>query len=130
MSSASKETRSLGRFVFYRFWKISGKTIRGSSLAVNRIHQLLLLFFFSSRRRHTRCSRDWSSDVCSSDLARDQVAQPYAIGQIVDDVCCRRGPRVESDGGFIRRQEAEHDEPSDESDRSGEIGRASGRERG
>src|SRR2546429_357656 len=23
--------------------------------------------FFSSRRRHTRCSRDWSSDVCSSD---------------------------------------------------------------
>src|SRR5256884_8102804 len=25
-------------------------------------------FFFSSRRRHTRCSRDWSSDVCSSDL--------------------------------------------------------------
>src|SRR2546429_3359301 len=28
----------------------------------------LLIFFFSSRRRHTRCSRDWSSDVCSSDL--------------------------------------------------------------
>jgi len=27
------------------------------------------VFFFSSRRRHTRCSRDWSSDVCSSDLA-------------------------------------------------------------
>src|SRR5216684_7863320 len=25
-------------------------------------------FFFSSRRRHTRCSHDWSSDVCSSDL--------------------------------------------------------------
>src|SRR5690606_39923024 len=28
----------------------------------------LLFFFFSSRRRHTRFSRDWSSDVCSSDL--------------------------------------------------------------
>src|SRR5690349_23313876 len=28
-----------------------------------------LLFFFSSRRRHTRSLRDWSSDVCSSDLA-------------------------------------------------------------
>src|SRR2546429_3177710 len=28
----------------------------------------LSFFFFSSRRRHTRCSRDWSSDVCSSDL--------------------------------------------------------------
>src|SRR5690606_40613226 len=27
------------------------------------------IFFFSSRRRHTRFSRDWSSDVCSSDLA-------------------------------------------------------------
>src|SRR5262245_23741020 len=27
------------------------------------------LFFFSSRRRHTRCLSDWSSDVCSSDLA-------------------------------------------------------------
>src|SRR5690625_7818277 len=27
-------------------------------------------FFFSSRRRHTRWPRDWSSDVCSSDLAR------------------------------------------------------------
>src|SRR2546429_4226489 len=28
----------------------------------------MVFFFFSSRRRHTRCSRDWSSDVCSSDL--------------------------------------------------------------
>src|SRR5207302_6129615 len=28
-----------------------------------------VIFFFSSRRRHTRFSRDWSSDVCSSDLA-------------------------------------------------------------
>src|SRR5690554_6431378 len=30
-------------------------------------------FFFSSRRRHTRCGRDWSSDVCSSDLIADHV---------------------------------------------------------
>src|SRR3712207_2106082 len=29
---------------------------------------LLVIFFFSSRRRHTRYWRDWSSDVCSSDL--------------------------------------------------------------
>src|SRR5690606_39528057 len=28
----------------------------------------IIFFFFSSRRRHTRFSRDWSSDVCSSDL--------------------------------------------------------------
>src|SRR5690606_41046632 len=32
-------------------------------------HQLSHKFFFSSGRRHTRFSRDWSSDVCSSDLA-------------------------------------------------------------
>src|SRR5690606_40318974 len=31
------------------------------------------LFFFSSRRRHTSFSRDWSSDVCSSDLLRPVV---------------------------------------------------------
>src|SRR5690606_2084603 len=30
-------------------------------------------FFFSSRRRHTRFSRDWSSDVCSSDLTYDKT---------------------------------------------------------
>src|SRR5207249_6460437 len=30
----------------------------------------LFFFFFSSRRRHTRSKRDWSSDVCSSDLCR------------------------------------------------------------
>src|SRR5690606_39745223 len=30
-------------------------------------------FFFSSRRRHTRFSRDWSSDVCSSDLTFTRV---------------------------------------------------------
>src|SRR5581483_12098269 len=29
---------------------------------------IFLYFFFSSRRRHTRYWRDWSSDVCSSDL--------------------------------------------------------------
>src|SRR3989449_11766700 len=35
-------------------------------------------FFFSSRRRHTRCSRDWSSDVCSSDLPEHATA-PMAV---------------------------------------------------
>src|SRR5690554_7108792 len=30
-------------------------------------------FFFSSRRRHTRCGRDWSSDVCSSDLRKSST---------------------------------------------------------
>src|SRR5207249_9564544 len=47
------------------------------------------LFFFSSRRRHTRSKRDWSSDVCSSDLgalrgslvvvgSSDFASDPYA----------------------------------------------------
>src|SRR2546421_3436423 len=31
-----------------------------------------VFFFFSSRRRHTRSDRDWSSDVCSSDLLETQ----------------------------------------------------------
>src|SRR2546429_7295173 len=34
---------------------------------------MIYFFFFSSRRRHTRCSRDWSSDVCSSDLIKSVV---------------------------------------------------------
>src|SRR5690625_3198421 len=41
------------------------------------------IFFFSSRRRHTRWPRDWSSDVCSSDLdAADKVAQNDWIDSI------------------------------------------------
>src|SRR5438034_11762465 len=39
---------------------------------------LVLFFFFSSRRRHTRSLCDWSSDVCSSDLA-----QPGDSGKLV-----------------------------------------------
>src|SRR2546429_4682804 len=34
---------------------------------------MLIVIFFSSRRRHTRCSRDWSSDVCSSDLCPNDL---------------------------------------------------------
>src|SRR5256885_3705689 len=36
-------------------------------------------FFFSSRRRHTRLQGDWSSDVCSSDLASSRLAFSIAI---------------------------------------------------
>src|SRR5690606_39605701 len=39
------------------------------------------VFFFSSRRRHTRFSRDWSSDVCSSDWA---LAPHVLVGAVVD----------------------------------------------
>src|SRR5690625_6996251 len=37
------------------------------------------LFFFSSRRRHTRWPRDWSSDVCSSELALERGRQTALI---------------------------------------------------
>src|SRR5690606_40028639 len=40
-------------------------------------------FFFSSRRRHTRFSRDWSSDVCSSDLVSTNL--PTSVGRGLAD---------------------------------------------
>src|SRR3712207_7299530 len=46
------------------------------------VDDLYLCFFFSSRRRHTRYWRDWSSDVCSSDL------QDHSIELGGDDVRC------------------------------------------
>src|SRR5206468_8524696 len=46
-------------------------------------------FFFASRRRHTRSDRDWSSDVCSSDLteieALFRTARDADYGEIVAD---------------------------------------------
>src|SRR5690625_6783931 len=42
---------------------------------------VLLFFFFSSRRRHTRWPRDWSSDVCSSDLSAGYSIIPSARGR-------------------------------------------------
>src|SRR5256885_9581878 len=44
------------------------------------------MFFFSSRRRHTRLQGDWSSDVCSSDLAEDivEIDQfPFGVAAIL-----------------------------------------------
>src|SRR3989440_7058387 len=39
----------------------------------------LRFFFFSSRRRHTRSDRDWSSDVCSSDLVGMTFREPLGV---------------------------------------------------
>src|SRR5256884_3855122 len=52
-------------------WEISSRLMFG----------LLIFFFFSSRRRHTRCSRDWSSDVCSSDLWHGISSRPWKLAQ-------------------------------------------------
>src|SRR6266498_4287211 len=40
----------------------------------------MFCFFFSSRRRHTRCGRDWSSDVCSSDLTGTRTCPRRSSG--------------------------------------------------
>src|SRR5256884_2664300 len=55
-----------------------------------------MFFFFSSRRRHTRCSRDWSSDVCSSDLVKAYQREV----QSKDIVSRRVGDRTKS-GVFL-----------------------------
>src|SRR5699024_11970966 len=46
-------------------------------------------FFFSSRRRHTRSKRDWSSDVCSSDLHMQVVSVGLLAFQ---DSCASKAP--------------------------------------
>src|SRR2546429_5364231 len=49
-------------------WSAHRFTLTNSTLGGYSGSDHLVCFFFASRRRHTRCSRDWSSDVCSSDL--------------------------------------------------------------
>src|SRR5699024_11344896 len=49
-------------------------------------------FFFSSRRRHTRSKRDWSSDVCSSDLSEmEEGATKEDVEEVVNKVLDERG---------------------------------------
>src|SRR6266508_5285421 len=62
-----------------------------------------MFFFFSSRRRHTRWPRDWSSDVCSSDLGGEQLVelggrtgQP-GLGELSGPLHTKRTPRAQPD---------------------------------
>src|SRR3712207_6053967 len=55
---------------------------------------MFFCFFFSSRRRHTRYWRDWSSDVCSSDLERADVRSVEA-GDTVNGHAIRIEPAIE-----------------------------------
>src|SRR5207253_6390402 len=57
---------------------------------------LCLFFFFSSRRRHTRWPRDWSSDVCSSDLGH---IEEVGAGDRLRDI------RGEADPIAVRREQ-------------------------
>src|SRR5438132_5506008 len=53
---------------------------RGASLV-----SMFVFFFFSSRRRHTRSLRDWSSDVCSTDLSPSDRNQLWTPIQYFDN---------------------------------------------
>src|SRR3954462_13584516 len=52
-----------------RVYDTPERRVRRTNLGRAAINALSRCFFFSSRRRHTRLSCDWSSDVCSSDLS-------------------------------------------------------------
>src|SRR3989449_3135448 len=59
------------------------------------------VFFFSSRRRHTRCSRDWSSDVCSSDLDDDRAVHRRPGRAAPDVPCAARAAGCLAGGGLM-----------------------------
>src|SRR5439155_25406909 len=82
-----------------------------------------ILFFFSSRRRHTRWPRDWSSDVCSSDLEprEDAQATARAAGQEIVSA----GGRGARAAACVAEKYSGHHERSAGAT---EIGRASCRE--
>src|SRR5207249_9516148 len=50
-------------------------------------YAMLFIFFFSSRRRHTRSKRDWSSDVCSSDLPFELASAKVFVFIFVSTDC-------------------------------------------
>src|SRR5207249_575354 len=60
------------------------------------------LFFFSSRSRHTRSKRDWSSDVCSSDLVRYFDTNTYYRQPVVRGAVSRKGPLIVDEWKFAQ----------------------------
>src|SRR5699024_11687873 len=69
-----------------------------------------ILFFFSSRRRHTRSKRDWSSDVCSSDLEPQRSCLPLTLVPLLSERWKGTGPRQRNlevivHGTLVRRME-------------------------
>src|SRR5690606_40018501 len=92
-------------------------------------------FFFSSRRRHTRFSRDWSSDVCSSDLRVCKSCSPPSPRAINRAVQKRHTKRLQPLTVGIHVVHTNCEEKSGAVFGSAnrcrfEIGRASCRERG
>src|SRR6202043_2838494 len=102
VSFKKKKTNSSRRRCLQRLWAATRGTRWASARARETCPSRSL--FFSSRRRHTRCVRDWSSDVCSSDLPEPSFFRRQPRPR--PDLCCRNPTR------------------------RGQIGRASCRERG
>src|SRR2546421_2778756 len=59
-------------------------------------------FFFSSRRRHTRSDRDWSSDVCSSDLVAAEKDQSAVQSVVEPKARCIQGVLIGKTGAERR----------------------------
>src|SRR5690348_17744365 len=64
---------------------------------------LFVFFFFSSRRRHTRWTGDWSSDVCSSDLIGRERETERLVGRLVARDHSRAAVLVQAKGDHPRR---------------------------
>src|SRR5215208_7876583 len=67
-------------------------------------------FFFSSRRRHTRWPRDWSSDVCSSDLERGDLAGDRGLRESERFGGCGEGPGLGDLAQDPEAADVEHDQ--------------------
>src|SRR3712207_8024211 len=67
-------------------------------------------FFFSSRRRHTRYWRDWSSDVCSSDLAAGKVFVRDAWLDLASDTFGQLARGQQPSGAFLATSGTVHPE--------------------
>src|SRR5207249_7960535 len=92
---------------------------------------MFVLFFFSSRRRHTRSKRDWSSDVCSSDLEeysallavmRRLVPEKNEVPALIDDISTKakvRGVTI----GRIEPQPVEAGPPFDTRSEERRVGK-------
>src|SRR5699024_11622315 len=63
--------------------------------------QELFVIFFSSRRRHTSSKRDWSSDVCSSDLLVVKGASRDGLPYSIDDVDYILGVHIPTHTAFL-----------------------------
>src|SRR2546429_10029169 len=81
------------------------------------------IFFFSSRRRHTRCSRDWSSDVCSSDLDLVRTQYGFHIIKVLDKQTAHTKPFDEVRDG-LRAQAAINQAEKQATDTSDQASKA------